>query len=233
MSALSLMASGTSKWLKVGPEDTVILSSHPIPGNEMNVSRVIDGLVRFGVEVVHSGIEDVHATGHAKQEELKTLLGVVAPEWFVPVHGEYRHMVAHARLAHTMGMPEARVLVCEDGDQITLDDTGLHRTRGIPADFLYVDGLLDDVGHALLRDRRMLAEEGVVVVLVTVDAVRHRLATRPYFITRGWVYAPEAESLIAECAVTVQVALDEASPTRPSSRSKCSSASPAKQPESS
>jgi ribonuclease J len=109
-----------------------------------------------------------------------------------------------------MGVAENCVLVCEDGDQITLDDTGLHRTRGIPADFLYVDGLLDDVGHALLRDRRMLAEEGVVVTLVTVDASRRRLAAPPNIITRGWVYAPDAESLIAECAFAVQVALEDA-----------------------
>jgi ribonuclease J len=210
MSALSLMASGTSKWLKVGPDDTVILSSHPIPGNEMNVSRVIDGLVRLGVEVVHSGIEDVHATGHAKQEELKTLFGILQPDWFVPVHGEYRHLVAHARLAHTMGVTEDHVVICEDGDQITLDDNGLRRTSGIPADYLYVDGLLDDVGHALLRDRRTLAEEGVVLVLATVDATRRTLVVPPQIITRGWVYAPEAEPLLTECAEEVRVALTNA-----------------------
>src|SRR3954464_4117087 len=101
MSALSLMAASESRWLQLTPEDTVILSSHPIPGNEMSVSKVIDGLVRLGVQVVHSGIDDVHATGHAKQEELKTVLSVVRPDYFIPVHGEYRHLVAHAELART------------------------------------------------------------------------------------------------------------------------------------
>jgi len=210
MSALSLMASGSSKWLDVGSEDTVILSSHPIPGNEMNVSRVIDGLIRRGAEVVYSGIEDVHATGHAKQEELKTLFGILRPEWFVPVHGEYRHMVAHARLARVMGVADDRAFVCVDGDQITLDESGLHHTGTVPADHLYVDGLLDDVGHALLRDRRTLADEGVVVVLATIDAARGHLLAGPQIITRGWVYAPEAEPLLAECADEVRAALLDA-----------------------
>ncbi len=164
MSALALMANKENRWLEVGEGDTVILSSHPIPGNEMNVSKVIDGLVRLGVEVVHSGIEDVHATGHAKQEELKTLLSIIQPDWFVPVHGEYRHMVSHAKLARDMGVPADRVLVCEDGDQLELDDAGLRRAGRVPAGYLYVDGIVGDVGQGVLRDRRVLAEEGVVVV---------------------------------------------------------------------
>ena len=176
----------------------------------MNVSRVIDGLIRRGAEVVYSGIEDVHATGHAKQEELKTLFGILRPEWFVPVHGEYRHMVAHARLARVMGVADDRALVCVDGDQVTLDDEGLHHTGTVPADHLYVDGLLDDVGHALLRDRRTLADEGVVVVLATIDAARGQLLAGPQIITRGWVYAPEAEPLLAECADEVRAALLDA-----------------------
>ncbi len=157
----------------------MILSSHPIPGNEMNVSKVIDGLVRLGVEVVHSGIEDVHATGHAKQEELKTLLSVIQPDWFVPVHGEYRHMVSHAKLARDMGVPADRVLVCEDGDQLELDGKGLRRVGRVPAGYLYVDGIVGDVGQGVLRDRRVLAEEGVVVVIVTVDVADGAILTGP------------------------------------------------------
>ena len=130
MSALTLLGGGENRWLKVTGNDTVILSSHPIPGNEMNVSKVIDNLVRLGVRVVHSGIHDVHATGHAKQEELKTLLSVVRPEWFVPVHGEYRHLVAHADLARIMHVDPAKVMVAEDGDQLVLDDQGLRMTAG-------------------------------------------------------------------------------------------------------
>ncbi|CAN5903556.1 ribonuclease J [soil metagenome] len=199
MSALALMASSESRWLKLSDRDTVILSSHPIPGNEMNVSKVIDGLVRLGVRVVDSGVEDVHATGHAKQEEIKTLLSVVRPEWFVPVHGEYRHLVAHAGLARTMGVADDNALVCEDGDSVVLTDQGLTRGPRVPANYTYVDGIVGDVGHGVLRDRRVLAEEGVVVVIVTVDHDRNELVNAPEVITKGWVYAPEADDLLEEC----------------------------------
>jgi ribonuclease J len=207
MSALALMASAESRWLKLDQHDTVILSSHPIPGNEMNVSKVIDGLVRLGVRVVHSGIEDVHATGHAKQEELKTLLSVIRPEWFVPVHGEYRHLVAHAELARTMGVPDERVFICEDGDRVELGDKGLKRAGRVPAPYLYVDGIVGDVGHGVLRDRKVLAEEGVVVVIVTIDHDAGEVVTGPEVITRGWVHAPEAEDLLDEARKTVHEAV--------------------------
>ncbi len=210
MSALALMANKENRWLEVGESDTVILSSHPIPGNEMNVSKVIDGLVRLGADVVHSGIEDVHATGHAKQEELKTLLSILRPEWFVPVHGEYRHLVGHARLAHTMGVAADHVLVCEDGDQITIDDDGVHRSGRVPAGYLYVDGIVGDVGRGVLRDRRVLAEEGVVVVVVGIDVEAGTILSGPEVITRGWVYAPEAEPLLTECSEVVRAAVGEA-----------------------
>jgi ribonuclease J len=211
MSALALMATRNNRWLEIGPDDTVILSSHPIPGNEMNVSKVIDGLVRLGAEVVHSGVHDVHASGHAKQEELKTLLSIARPEWFVPVHGEYRHLVAHARLARSMGVvPEERAVVCTDGDQLVLDADGLRVEGTVPAGYLYVDGIVGDVGHGVLRDRRVLAEEGVVVVVVTVSRSDGAILTGPEVITRGWVYAPEAEPLLAECADEVRQAVKEA-----------------------
>jgi ribonuclease J len=203
MSALSLMAANDSRWLKLGPDDTVILSSHPIPGNEMNVSKVIDGLVRLGVRVVHSGIDDVHATGHAKQEELKTVLSITRPDWFVPVHGEYRHLVAHADLARAMQVQDDHVLVCEDGDQLVLTDDVVRREGRVPAGYLYVDGIVGDVGHGVLRDRKVLAEEGVVVVIVAVDVESGRIITGPEIITRGWVHAPEAEDLLEECRQVV------------------------------
>jgi ribonuclease J len=211
MSALALMATRNNRWLEIGPDDTVILSSHPIPGNEMNVSKVIDGLVRLGAEVVHSGIHDVHASGHAKQEELKTLLSIAQPQWFVPVHGEYRHLVAHARLAKQMGVvPDDHTIVCTDGDQLVIDEEGVRVDGTVPAGYLYVDGIVGDVGHGVLRDRRVLAEEGVVVVIVTVDVADGAILTGPEVITRGWVYAPEADPLLAECAEEVRQAVKEA-----------------------
>ena len=118
---------------------------------------------------MHSGVADVHATGHAQADELKTYLSITNPEWYVPIHGEYRHMVANAKLGMLMGVAHDHVLLCEDGDVLQLDDEGLANAGRIPAGYLYVDGIIGDVGQGVLRDRRLLAEEGVVVVVVTVD----------------------------------------------------------------
>ena len=210
MSALALLARGDNRWFKIGDRDTVILSSHAIPGNESNVNRVIDGLLRAGAQVVHSGVADVHATGHAQADELKTYLSIVGPEFFVPIHGEYRHLVAHAKLGEVMGVPHDNVLLCEDGDQLTLSDTGLEKTGRVPAGYLYVDGIVGDVGQGVLRDRKVLAEEGVVVVVVTVDISSGKVLTGPEIITRGWVYAPEAEDLLDEACDQVATAVEKA-----------------------
>jgi ribonuclease J len=210
MAALSLLARGDSKFVKVGPHDTVIFSSHAIPGNESNVNRVIDGLLRAGADVVHSGLADVHATGHAQAEDLKMYLSICEPEWFVPIHGEYHHMVANSRLAHTMGVPESRTVLCEDGDVIEITDEGIELVGRVPAGMLYVDGVVGDVGQGVLRDRRVLAEEGVVIVVVTVDIEAGSVLVGPEVITRGWVYAPEAEDLIDEACDTVSRAVESA-----------------------
>lgn len=210
MSALALLARGESKWVKVGENDTVVLSSHAIPGNEGNVNRVIDDLLRAGVEVVHSGVADVHATGHAQADELKTYLSLTTPEWFVPIHGEYRHMIANAKLGYLMGVPRDHVLVCEDGDVLELGDEGLHAVGRVPAGYLYVDGIVGDVGQGVLRDRKVLAEEGVVVVVVTVDIGTGKVLVGPEIITRGWVYAPEAEDLLDEACDRVAAAVESA-----------------------
>ncbi len=208
MSALALMAAGESKWLTVGPGDLVLLSSHAIPGNEMNVGRVIDGLHRLGAEVVHTGIAPVHVSGHAMREELKTLLSVVRPEFFVPVHGEYRHLVHHCQLAASMGVPEENCLLAEDGDVLELTREGLNFAGEVPAGYLYVDGIVGDVGHGVLRDRRALSAEGVVVVVVTVDARSGEVLTGPEIVTRGWVYEREAEALLDEACQAVLDALE-------------------------
>jgi ribonuclease J len=203
MSALALMAAGENKWLKVGEGDLVIMSSHAIPGNEMNVGRVIDGLYRRGAEVVHSGLADVHVSGHAMQGELQTLLAVARPEHFIPVHGEYRHLTHHARLAMQMGVSPDKVLLAEDGDVVELSDQGLDFAGSVPAGYLYVDGIVGDVGHGVLRDRKVLAEEGVVVVVVTVDMQAGEVVGGPEVITRGWVYEREAEGLLDEARQAV------------------------------
>ena len=210
MAALSLLSRGESRWFKVGERDTIILSSHAIPGNEGNVNRVIDGLVRAGAKVVHSGIADVHATGHAQADELKTYHSILQPEWFVPVHGEYRHMRAHAELAIVMGAAPDHVLQATDGDVLELSDDGLAFHGTVPASYLFVDGIVGDVGHGVLRDRKVLAEEGVVVIVATVDTALHKVINGPEVITRGWVYAPEADALLDEAEAHIEQALVKA-----------------------
>jgi ribonuclease J len=211
LSALALMAAHEHKYIKVSEDDVVVISAHAIPGNESNVSRVLDALHRAGAEVIHGGNAAVHVSGHASQEELKFLLDIVQPEWFVPVHGEYRHLVHHARLAREVGVAPDRVLVCEDGDALTLCDAGIEvERRAVPAGYQYVDGIVGDVGLGVLRDRRNLAEEGLVVVIVTVDATTGDLVTGPEIVTRGWVYAPEAEELLEEAKAAVRESLAEA-----------------------
>jgi ribonuclease J len=211
MSALALMAAHEHKHVKVSSDDVVVISAHAIPGNEANVSRVIDALHRAGAEVVHDRNAPVHVSGHASQEELKFVISLLHPEWFVPVHGEYRHMVHNARLARSVGVDADRVVICEDGDAIELGPAGLEvERRAVPAGYQYVDGIVGDVGHGVLRDRRALAEEGVVVVIVTVDARTGEIVTGPEIVTRGWVYAPEAEALLEEAKAVVRASLAEA-----------------------
>jgi ribonuclease J len=210
MSALSLMATGDNKWLRIDNDDVVVISAHPIPGNEWSVGRVIDDLYHRGAEVVHSGAEAVHVSGHARQGELRTLIAVTTPECFVPVHGEYRHMVHHARLGLSMGIDPAKVLLCEDGDVIQLDQKGIQRDGRVPAGYVYVDGTVGDIEHGVLRDRQKLAEEGVVMVVVTVDKQKRTLSCPPVVETRGWVYAPEAEELLEEASQVVGAAVTQA-----------------------
>jgi ribonuclease J len=210
MSALSLMATGDNKWLRVGAGDVVVISAHPIPGNEWSVGRVIDELHRRGAEVVHTGAEPVHVSGHAKQGELRTLMSVTKPECFVPVHGEYRHMVHHVRLGLSMGIDPSKVLLCEDGDAIQLTAKGISRDGKVPAGYVYVDGTVGDIGHGVLRDRQKLAEEGVVMVVVTVDTRQFALSGAPLIETRGWVHAPEAEAMLGEASDVVGAAVTQA-----------------------
>ncbi len=211
MSALSLMAAHEHKWVKISEDDVVVISAHAIPGNETSVTRVINALYYAGAEVVHGGNTAVHVSGHASQEELKFMLNLLRPEWFVPVHGEYRHMVHHADLAEESGVDADKIFVCEDGDALVLGDAGLEtERRAVPAGYLYVDGIVGDIGLGVLRDRKQLAEEGVVVVIVTVDQRTGEIVTGPEIVTKGWVYAPEAEALLEEAKEAVRKELGAA-----------------------
>ncbi|MGH9278049.1 MAG: ribonuclease J [Acidimicrobiales bacterium] len=209
LSAMALLAAGENKWLRLVEGDMVILSAHAIPGNEYTVNKVIDGLYRRGAEVVHAGLADVHVSGHGQQGELETMLAITRPEFFIPVHGEFRHLTHHSRLAMQMGIPADHVLLAEDGDVVELSDDGLDFVDSVPAGFLFVDGTVGDVGHGVLRDRRVLADEGFVVVIVTVDAHTGEVVGNPEIITRGWVHAPEAEALLDEARDQVVKSLSD------------------------
>jgi ribonuclease J len=210
MSALTLLAAGENRHFSIQRDDLVVLSSHAIPGNESAVSKVMDGLARRGAEVIHSGIAHVHESGHAKQGELETLLSIARPSYFIPVHGEYRHLLSHANLAIKMGVDAHHVLLCEDGDAVKLTDTEVDYDGEVPAGYLFVDGVVGDVGQGVLRDRRVLAEEGVVVIVLVVDAHSGEVITGPEIITRGWVHATEAEELIEDARNAVRKALEAA-----------------------
>jgi ribonuclease J len=210
MSALSLMASGESRWLNVAEGDVVVLSSHAIPGNEWAVAQVMDGLARRGAEVVHAGTAHVHESGHARQGELATLLSIARPKSFVPVHGEYRHLLRHSRLAIEMGVPPDEVLVCEDGDVIALHDEGIDFDGEVSSSYIFVDGLSGDIGTSVLRDRRVLAEEGVVVTVVTMDRKTGDLVGGPEIVSRGFLSEPGHEDLVEEARSAVQKAVEVA-----------------------
>ncbi len=188
--ALTQMALGTSRWLKLDSSDTIVFSSHPIPGNEAAVASVRNGLARMGARVIHSSQVDVHTSGHGKQQELRTLHSVAVPEFFVPVHGEYAHLVAHKELALGMGMDDDHVMLCEDGDRIELGDDGLVRLESVGSGHIYVDGTVGDLGTTVLGDRRTLGDDGFVAVVVHVDLDRGEIIAGPDVVSRGWVEQP-------------------------------------------
>ncbi len=210
MSALVRMAAGESKWLEVGAGDVVVLSSHAIPGNEWAVSTLIDDLYRRGAEVVYTEREAVHVSGHARRGELAQMLALASPEWCVPIHGEYRHLVNHAHLAASMGIAKDHVLICEDGDVLALTGSGIDLVGSVPAGHTFVDGVVGDIGHGVLRDRRLLAEEGVVVVMVGIDTQEGTVVVGPEIVTRGWVGAEDAADLLDEARDRASAAVEEA-----------------------
>jgi ribonuclease J len=208
-SALTLMAGRDHRWVRIEPGDTVVLSSSLIPGNEAAVYRTINDLARLGADVYHKGNARVHVSGHAAQGELTLLLTTLRPRNFLPVHGEYRHLAQHARLAEAAGVPRERILVCEDGAMVELVGGVARRIGEVRAGMVFVDGLgVGDVGDAVLRDRRKLGGEGFVHVLVTIEAQTGKVLAGPDIVTRGFVYEPESGDLIEEAKARVLDALE-------------------------
>jgi ribonuclease J len=199
--SLSVAAFGNSRWIEIGPDDTVVLSSHPIPGNEARVSRVINALVESGARVVHSGELDLHTSGHGKRDELTTLHSVATPEWFVPVHGELRHMNAHAGLAASLGMPDDHILVARDGDRVVLTDDGVRLDQGVTSgEYLLVHGPVVAPDDGVVKERHVLGGDGVVMVTVLLND-EGKPAGYPTVTSRGWLdgsVLPEMEGGVAE-----------------------------------
>jgi ribonuclease J len=209
LSALALMAAHEHKWVKLEENDTVVLSSSMIPGNEINIHRTIDGLYRTGADVYHQGIAHVHVSGHAAAAELQLMLNLVKPRWFIPIHGERRHLAHHARLAREVGIPADRILICEDGDVVDIGER-IQVAEPVQAGMILVDGLgIGDVGEVILRDRRRLAGDGVVVVVVTADGHSGEVLAGPDVITRGFIEGEASEEILEEARHRVLLSLKE------------------------
>ena len=210
MSALSRMAFSDHRKVEVGPDDYIIISATPIPGNEKTVGRVVNELMKRGCDVVYEKMYDVHVSGHACQEELKIIQGLVRPKYFIPVHGEIKHLRKHASLARQMGMDAKHVLIAEIGKVIELTDQKMEVTGTVPAGRVLVDGLgVGDVGSIVLRDRKHLAEDGLIVVVAAVDAVSGAVVSGPDIVSRGFVYVRESEELIESARDVVRGVLDD------------------------
>jgi ribonuclease J len=210
LSALSLIAAGEHKRVKAGSGDTVILSASPIPGNEAAVHRVINSLYRAGADVYHSATSAVHVSGHAAADELAEMLALVRPHHFVPVHGEYRQLAQHAKIAERTGIAPSAVTVVEDGDVLELSGGRVRRAERIKVGMTLVDGIgVGDVGPVVLRDRRLLAEDGFLLCVVTIDAQSGEILAGPDLISRGFVYVDEARDLLDEAADRVADALEQ------------------------
>ena len=203
MSALTRMAMNSHKKVVITPNDFIIISANPIPGNEKHVTRVVNELMRSGAEVIY---EDVHVSGHACQEELKLIHALTKPKFFIPVHGEYKHLVKHAQIAYSMGMPESNVIIGSIGDVIETDGVSMKIVTQVPSGRVMVDGLgVGDVGSIVLRDRKHLAQDGLIIVVIGIERTANLIVSGPDIISRGFVYVRESEELMEEAR---QILLD-------------------------
>ncbi len=209
-SALVRMANRNHRFIEIQPDDTVVLSSSPIPGNDLLINHTIDNLFRIGANVLYSRIADVHVRGHAAQEELKLMLSLVGPRYFVPVHGEYRHLVMHSEIARSMGVPEQNVFTLEDGDILEIDKQGAQVVGRASSDYVYVDGLAVGFDQVILRDRKHLAADGVIVAIVTIDKHTGKPIGHPDVVSRGFVETEMSESLLEGAREVIMEALSGA-----------------------
>ena len=199
MSALTRMASGEHKKVQITPNDLIIISANPIPGNENSVSKVIDDLMKIGAEVIYNALEDIHVSGHACQEEQKLMISLVRPKYFIPVHGEYRQLIAHSETAKKIGVDPENIFIMTNGRILELNEYEAKLTGTVPVGKIMVDGLgVGDVGNIVLRDRQRLSQDGLIIIVLTMDSTTGRVVAGPDVLSRGFVYVRESENLMEE-----------------------------------
>jgi len=210
MSALTRMASGEHKKVQITPNDLIIISANPIPGNEKFVSKVVDDLMEIGAEVIYNALEDIHVSGHACQEEQKLMLSLVRPKYFIPVHGEYRQLIAHAETAKKVGVPRENIFITENGRILELGEQEAKLTGTVPTGKVLVDGLgVGDVGNIVLKDRQKLSQDGLIIIVITMDSATGTVVAGPDVITRGFVYVRESENLMEEIKALLRKKMDK------------------------
>ena len=216
MSALARMASGVHKQIKIKAGDTVILSSKFIPGNEKAIGKIINSLYRKGADVIYEKISDIHVSGHAFREELKLMINLTKPEYFIPIHGEYRHLVLHARLAQDVGIAENKILLAEDGQIIEFTKQGGRLNGSVPTGRVLIDGKgVGDVGRSVLRERRVLSEEGLVAVTMAFDEETGIIIYGPEIVSRGFVFETETGHLLEDAQCVILEVVEEVAPEFP------------------
>jgi ribonuclease J len=210
MSALTRMAVNEHKKVEIEPGDLVIISASPIPGNEKSIFKVINELFKKGADVIYESLADVHVSGHACQEELKLIHNLVRPKFFMPIHGEYRHLKQHANLAAKMGMPHENIFMMEIGQVLELTSDSAKISGNVTSGRILVDGLgVGDVGSIVLRDRKLLSQDGLIVVVITTEKESGQVIAGPDIISRGFVYVRESEDLMEEAREIIKKTLSK------------------------
>ena len=210
MSALTRMASGEHKKVQITPNDLIIISANPIPGNENAVSKVIDDLMKIGAEVVYNALEDIHVSGHACQEEQKLMISLIKPKYFIPVHGEYRQLIAHSETAKKVGVNPENIFIMTNGRILELNEYEAKLTGTVPVGRIMVDGLgVGDVGNIVLRDRQRLSQDGLIIIVLTMDSVTGTVVAGPDVLSRGFVYVRDSENLMEEIKKLLRAKISE------------------------